>query len=433
MAFEAYRANSCTFRGKVSLENFNDTVEVMATDTARTTHDVEAEAVMGLFPSRPRVLALGEPVHGESVLLDVRNGLFRHLVERHGYRTIALESDCLAGLLVDAYVNGDPEPGAETLDAVMEHGFSHTWFNRSEANRALVRWARAYNADRPEPERLRVTGFDGPLEMTGAESPRRALTALHGHLAAGVGADQLPRTAEALDRLLGPDARWTDPEAIRDPSRSVGRSADARELRLIADESTALLDARRTRSERARLYARTAVGLLRYHHWTADTSPARLTRLLESRAQMMAENLLALAERGPVLVSANNGHLQRHRGAMRMGDQEAAWWPAGALVEARLPRSREGDGRYGVLATALGTLAHHGVGEPPPDTVEGALSALPHDRLLADAPRLAAALGESACAPVARVSPYYGYGPLDPAHLAELDGVVFVRDAGQAG
>ncbi|MET9943174.1 erythromycin esterase, partial [Streptomyces halstedii] len=44
----------------------------MAPDTARLahlTHAVEASAVMKLFPSRPRVLALGEPTHGEDTLL----------------------------------------------------------------------------------------------------------------------------------------------------------------------------------------------------------------------------------------------------------------------------------------------------------------------------------------------------------------------------
>jgi erythromycin esterase-like protein len=30
--------------------------------------------------------------------------MFRHLVEREGYRSVAIESDCLAALAVDAYV-----------------------------------------------------------------------------------------------------------------------------------------------------------------------------------------------------------------------------------------------------------------------------------------------------------------------------------------
>ena len=30
--------------------------------------------------------------------------------------------------------------------------------------------------------------------------------------------------------------------------------------------------------------------------------------------------------------------------------------------------------------------------------------------------------------PAARVSPWYGYAPLDPAHLASMDAIVFVKD-----
>lgn len=63
---------------------------------------------------------------------------------------------------------------------------------------------------------------------------------------------------------------------------------------------------------------------------------------------------------------------------------------------------------------------------PPPETVEGLLYALPEDRFLVDAPRLAAALGDPLPAP--RVSPWFGYFGLDPAHLKETDGLVFVKD-----
>ncbi|MFK4690048.1 erythromycin esterase family protein [Streptomyces pristinaespiralis] len=400
----------------------------MVTDIQDTAHAVEAAAVMELLRDRPRLLALGEPTHGEELLLEVRNDLFRQLVEREGYRTITIESDCLAGLVVDDYVTS----GRGTLDEVMERGISHGW-GAFAANRELVRWMRAYNDGRPASEHLRFAGFDGPLEITGAASPRQSLTALHGYLAAHVDADLLPCTAETLDRLLGADDRWTEPAAMRDPARSVGRSAEAGELRLLADDLRALLDEQTphlmtaTSPEdryRARLYGRTALGLLRYHFWMADTSPGRLARLVGVRDGMMADNLLAVADRGPALVHAHNGHLQRNKSTMRMGGLPLEWWSAGALVSAQL-----GDG-YAFLATALGTIRHQGVDTPPPDTVEGLLYALPQDRCLVDAPRLATALGDTRPAP--RVSPYYGYAPLDPAHLAGTDGIVFVKDVPQS-
>ncbi|MEV7086452.1 erythromycin esterase family protein [Streptomyces sp. NPDC093085] len=403
---------------------------------------VDAAALLGLLPARPELLALGEPTHREETLLALRNELFRQLVGE-GYRTIAVETDCLAGLLVDDYVVS----GSGSLDQVMADGFSHDW-GACPANRELVRWMRAHNEGRPPSEQVRFAGFDGPLEITHAASPRRALTALHGYLAARVGAEPLPCTGETLDRLLGPDDRWSEPAAMWEPARSVGRSAEAGRLRLLADELVALLDiqapalipaaprdvqeAREERGEareareaweawdRACLYGRTAVGLLRYHHAMADPSAARLTRLVALRDLMMAQNLLALAARGPALVHAHNGHLQRERSTMRMGGAEVAWWSAGALVSARLGRG------YAFVATALGTLRHQGVGTPPPDTVEGMLYALPGERSVLDARRLAGALGGTPPAP--RVSPWFGYAPFDPAHLPGVDGLVFVRD-----
>ncbi|MEU3824948.1 erythromycin esterase family protein [Streptomyces sp. NPDC029080] len=396
----------------------------MTVDIEDITHAVDAASMLRLLPDRPRLLALGEPTHGEDGLMDLRNALFRRLVEQHGYRTIAIESDCMAGLIVDEHVTS----GAGTLDDVMRHGFSHEW-GAFPANRELVRWMRAHNEGRPASEHVRFAGFDGPLEITGAASPRQSLLALHAHLSARGDAGLLPCTAETLDRLLGADDRWTEPAAMTDPARSVGRSAEARELRLIADDLAALLEEQtpgllaatsRHEWERARLYARTATGLLRYHFWMADTSPSRMTRLLGLRDQMMAANLLALAERGPVLVHAHNSHLQRDRSSTRMGGRPVRWWSAGALVSARLAEG------YAFVATAVGTIRHRGVGTPPPDTVEGLMYALREDRCVVDAPRLAAALGAGRPAP--RKSPWFGYAPLDPAHLPGYDAIVFLRD-----
>ncbi|MFJ6608698.1 erythromycin esterase family protein [Streptomyces sp. NPDC091289] len=396
----------------------------MANDIKDIAHAVEASAVMGLFASPPRMLTLGEPTHEVDAPLRLRNALFGQLVEREGYRTIAIESDCVAGQLVDDYVT----TGAGTLDEVLERGFSHG-LGASAANGELVRWMRAFNEGRPVSDRVRFAGFDGPLEMAYAASPRETLTSLHRCLADHVDPDLLPCTAETLDRLLGADDRWTDPAAMLDPSASFGRSAEAGELRLLADDLGALLDAwtphliavtSRDAFDRALLHARAASGLLRYHSWMADTSPSRLARLTGLRDQMMAGNLLALAERGRVLVHAHNGHLQRDMSSMRMGGLPLEWWSAGSIVNARLGEE------YAFLATAFGTMRHQGVDTPPPDTLEGILYALPDEPLLMDASELAAAV--RATDPVRRASAYFGYAPLDPAHLPRIDGVVFMKD-----
>jgi hypothetical protein len=120
----------------------------------------------------------------------------------------------------------------------------------------------------------------------------------------------------------------------------------------------------------------------------------------------LTANLLAAAERRPTLVNGHNGHLQRNRSTMRIGGLPPEWWSAGAIVAARMGEE------YAFLATALGTIRHQGVDTPPPDTVEGLLYALPQEHCLVDARRLATALADPT--PVPRVSPGYGFAPLDP-------------------
>ncbi|MGW0807667.1 erythromycin esterase family protein [Nonomuraea sp. NPDC002799] len=378
-------------------------------DTARPLDGASVSAFLRSLPARPLLLGLGEATHRVAALPELRNEILRHLVEHEGYRSIAIESDCLMGLIVDDYVT----TGTGTLDDVMERGFSHG-FGASPANRELVRWMRAYNEEHDG--KLRFFGFDGPLEYWAA-SPRQALTALYGLLDG-----PLPCTRETLDTLLGPDERWSNEATVMDPSQSIGRSADARRLRLIADDLVALLDMQTPRlsaadGKRAALYGRTAVGLLRYHHGMADTSPARIMRLSALRDAMMAGNLRAVAGHGPALVFAHNLHLQRNKSLMRFGDdQTLEWWSAGAIAGTHL-----GD-RYAFLASAIGTLD---ADVPPPDTVEGILSELPWGRSLIDARHLADAVTR----PSPRISPDHAYFPLDPAHLGMIDGIVFLKES----
>jgi len=392
---------------------FNDTVEGMdIQDLARPLDGAGISAFLRSLPAKPRLLGLGEARHFVDELGELRNEIFRHLVEHEGYRAFAIESDCLMGLVVDDYIS----TGAGTLDDVMERGFSHR-FGTSPANRELVRWMRAYNEEHVD--KLRFHGFDGPLEYWAA-SPRQALTALHGLLEG-----PLPCTRETLDALLGPDDPWSNEATAMDPSRSIGQSADAQRLRIIADDLVALLETQIPRLnpediERAALYGRTAVGLLRYHHWMADDSPERWGRLSALRDAMMAANLRAIAEGGPALVFAGNLHLQRNESLMSFGDHQLEWWSAGAIAAAHL-----GD-RYAFLASAFGTA---GDDAPSPDTLEGMLSTLPWDHSLIDARRLA----EAVTKPTPRTSKDFAYFPLDPAHLNLIDGLVFLKQAVRLG
>ena len=391
--------------------------------------------------AKPRLLGLGEPLHGEEEFPRLRNQVFRRLVEREGYRSIAIESDCLAALKVDAYVAG----GEGSLDAVMETGFSHG-FGELDENRQLVSWMRQYNQDRDAADRLRFYGFDAPTEVTGAASPRQALTALHHYLATNLEAALLPCTLETIEGLVGDDERWTNPEAAMDPSKSIGASREAGELRLVTDELVAALTSESPRLiaaasyeewHRACLYGRTAAGLLRYHSKMTDGSGSRaaqISRLMVQRDTMMSENLRAIAareaQRGPTLVFAQNLHLQKHRSGWLLpvewggmeGEMLVSWWSAGAIAAAQM-----GD-RYAFLASASGSAPDHGRGVPELDTLEGTLYAAVADRCIFNSKRLAEALRGRSPKPPRRTDASINYVPLDPDRLDGTDGVVFIKD-----
>ncbi|MFC7617256.1 hypothetical protein ACFQV2_31370 [Actinokineospora soli] len=108
------------------------------------------------------------------------------------------------------------------------------------------------------------------------------------------------------------DEEWTNPAAMYDPAASIGASARAEELRGIADDL-----ARRVRTPELAAHARTARGLLRYHAAMASGEPDRIGRLVAVRAEMMADNLRAIAARergaGPAWCTRTTGTCTRAR------------------------------------------------------------------------------------------------------------------------
>jgi erythromycin esterase-like protein len=364
--------------------------------------------LLDLLAVPPTLLALGEPTHGESAFLQIRNEAFAALAER-GYRSIALESDRAAGLIADDFVQG---AATVTLERALAEGFSHG-FGAAPANRDLLLWMREWNAGRLASERLTFYGFDAPLETAGAPSPRRYLADVCDFL----GSD---RSAE-IDDLIGDEARWGDSAAIWEPGRSIGRSADAQRLRVIADDLLTelyLQAPRRPEHWRAAfVHATSAVALLRYHAEAAAPLPQqeRIARLVGVRDALMAENLLAIrsaeAHRGPMLVFAHNRHLQRDPSTMTMAGMDLSWFSAGAIAGSLL-----GD-RYAVIVGSLGASPALGIEAPATSTYEGKL------QQRTNLPRYIRA---SEVEPAEQRTHDYRYFPLDQATVEHADAVLHV-------
>ncbi|GAA4000663.1 erythromycin esterase family protein [Deinococcus rubellus] len=373
------------------------------------------------LPHPPQLLALGEPTHGVETFPDWRNRMFRTLVEHHGFRSIALESDILAGQQVNAYVIS----GQGDLEDVMQTGFSHG-FGASQANRELVEWMQEFNAGREETDHLHFYGFDAPLEWWAA-SPADSLLALHAFLNARLA--ELPVDRAILEHLCGAQDRWTNQASVRDAAQSIGNSDEARQLRLLADDLESLLQteaphlATKPGFWEAQLHARTATGLLRYHALMASRAPNRVERMSALRDLMMADHLWAITEReqphGPTLVFAHNSHLQRQISAMQLGEVRLRWWSAGAHISRRLGR------RYAFIASAAGTVVARDTSEPAPDLWEGALRRLAGPVTLLS-PQDIATLESEQRAIRAESSAQSGFRLLDSRALHLADGVLLI-------
>jgi erythromycin esterase len=325
------------------------------------------------------VLGIGEPLHGETEFLILRNRLFQRLVEAHGFSAIAVESSFPKARLVNEYVAG---PGPASYDEIQHAGFSHG-FGRLNANRELIEWMRRHNADPAYPAKLRFYGFDSPTEMTGTDSPRQLLQFVLDYLAS-VTTTEEPDRRQRIESLLGQDAAWENPAAMMDPAKSIGISPAAAALRIETEDLIAELqlrrpelaaDGRENRYLEAAHYAAAARGLLNYHAALARPSSQqqRLVEGLGLRDAMMADNLayMAMRERGrgKVLAFAHNMHLQYGQARWQLGDNALAWWPAGAHLGAILGP------RYAVIGTGVGASASIGLAPPEPGTLEARLTA----------------------------------------------------------
>ncbi|GAB3768051.1 erythromycin esterase family protein [Microlunatus parietis] len=373
------------------------------------------------------LLALGEPTHAEPRFGFLRNRLFQQLVG-HGYRSLALESDRVAGTLVDDFVRN----GVGDLDRVMAEGFSHG-FGEHPANRELVAWMRDHNQEQAPADRLAWYGFDVPFETLSAPSPRRFLAHALAYL--DLELDLGPK----IDRLIGPEERWDSAAALMNREASPGASAEADELRNLTEDLITTLHVRAPelikkssaaawREVEVRLTA--ARQLLHYHGqaaaaWTEGevADEPRWNRMCATRDAMMARNLIELrtleAHRGPTLVFANNLHLQRQISTMQMGPMRLEWWGAGSILAPLL-----GD-RYGFVAGSLGASPKIDLGQPRPDTYESFLQTKINDWGLLRPEELPAATSRT------DATPRQGYFPLDQETIDGADLILHLA-AGQA-
>lgn len=341
--------------------------------------NASVDKVIASLDNSVELLGFGEALHGGEDILILRNRLFQHLVEKHGYSAIAIESSFPKARLINEYIEGR---GPVSYEEVHDTGFSHG-FGQLGANRELVEWMRKYNADSSHHVKIRFYGFDSPTEMMYADSPRHLLYFVLDYLTS-IDSTSGRYHHERIDQLLGNDSEWENPAAAMDPTKSVGMSPNAIALRIETEDLISELSEKRpelvAKSDESHYleavqYATMARQLLNYHAISARESADRLVRLLGIRDAMMADNLEYIVSkehgRGKVLAFAHNSHLQRGKAHMQLGPYALTWWPSGAHL------SEMFGSRYVVIGSAVGISDANGIGQPEAGTLEALLTSLP--------------------------------------------------------
>lgn len=323
-----------------------------------------------------QILGFGEALHGGEEILLFRNRLFQRLVERHGFSAIAVESSFPRSRIVNDTVQGE---GCLSLEKAMEEGVSHG-FGKLEANRELVEWMKAYNAEAAHSVKLHFYGFDQPALTSAPASPKQVLHFVLDYLIS-LNCPGASAHRERIDSLLGEDARWENPMAWMDPEQSKALVADANALRLEVEDLHCVLQTHRPewlaqggeeRYVEAVHYAKVSRQYLNFF-----LAMARGTTYADSlgvRDALMAENLnyiRSLEGSGKLFVFAHNKHLQKGQAEWQIGPMLCAWWPAGAHLAAMFGP------RYAVIGSALGVSEDNGIGAPEDGSLEAKLLATP--------------------------------------------------------
>ena len=349
---------------------------------APDTFNVAVAQVLASLGDSVELLGFGEALHGGEEILALRNQLFKRLVEEHGFSAIAIESSFARAHITNLFVTNEfvAGRGPTSYGDVQEAGFGQG-LGQLEANRELIEWMRAYNANPAHAVKLRFYGFDIPTGTIGIASPRQVLYFVLDYLALIDNHDRKERR-QRIEDLLGEDADWENPAAHMDPTKSIGGSPAAMALRVATEDLISELQARRPelvgKTDResfmeALQHGKVARGLLNFHASMARNTgyAERLNIRDRLQADILAYVVEREHERGKVLAFAHNGHLKRGKAEWPLGLETVTWWTAGSQLHEMFGE------RYAVIGTGIGLSDDNGIQEPEAGTLEARFISTP--------------------------------------------------------
>jgi erythromycin esterase len=110
-------------------------------------------APLDSLAARARVIGIGEATHGSREFNDFRVSVTRRLIERNGYRLVAIEGSTARLDVLNKYVRGGIA-ASPFVTRALESG----WIGR-RAQRELIPWLRQWNASHPE-DKVSLLGLD---------------------------------------------------------------------------------------------------------------------------------------------------------------------------------------------------------------------------------------------------------------------------------
>ena len=257
---------------------------------------------------RARVLGIGEATHGSREFGDTRVALTRRLVERSGYRVVAIEGSATRLALLNSYIAG----GTVSWRLLDKPGGDAGWIGIRPL-REIVVWLRQWNSAHPR-DKVELVGVD-PQDSPAAPDSLRAF------LSAAYGPEVVTRLAPMFAELAAADSQTavfgnSDVDSL---SRASIMSLLAK-LHMDAPMLSKKLGATRVKQ---------AIDLTTQLAQFADFNSGGGFPASHSRDWYMATNLLAALDRaGPsskAVFWAHNAHVW-HPGGQSIGGRSSGAW-----------------------------------------------------------------------------------------------------------